>query len=61
MLPIHSNARHAGSDKVGFVSVYNSSTTTSRPRGIGEGRDGDDVTYGKGVRSLNLFDLDKLI
>ena len=55
------NVRHAANDKVGFASIYNSSTDPVNKNGIGEGRDGDAVTFGKGVRSLNLFDLDSLV
>ena len=55
------NVRHAANDKVGFASIYNSSTQSENAEGIGEGRDGDNVTFGKGVRSLNLFDLDDLV
>jgi hypothetical protein len=55
---VFANARHAANDKVGLVSVYKSSTNSLLG---GEGRDGSDVTFGKGVRSLNLFDLDRLL
>jgi len=55
------NVRHASNDKVGFASIYNSTTDAVNKNGIGEGRDGDVVTFGKGVRSLNLFDLDSLV
>ena len=51
------NVRHSSYDKIGFASVYNSTTSIEG----GEGRDGESVTYGKGVRSLNIFDLDRLV
>ena len=54
------NAKHAANERVGFVSIYNSTTNPSEG---GEGRDSYDLnyTYGQGVRSLNLFDLDRMI
>jgi hypothetical protein len=54
------NAKHSSNERVGFVSLYNSNTNAFKG---GEGRDcyGDAVTFGKGVRSLNLFDLDRLL
>mgnify|MGYP003644242287 CR=1 FL=1 len=54
------NAKHSANERVGFVSIYNSNIDPMRG---GEGRDSFDqpVTFGKGVRSLNLFDLDRLV
>ena len=57
---VFTNAKHAASKKVNLLSIYRS--TAEYGRG-GEGRDGqaDNATYGVGVRSLNLFDLDRLL
>ena len=57
---VFTNAKHAASKKVNSLSIYRS--TADYARG-GEGRDGqaDNATYGVGVRSLNLFDLDRLL
>tara|TARA_R110000765_G_scaffold106027_1_gene196319 strand:+ start:1275 stop:5099 length:3825 start_codon:yes stop_codon:yes gene_type:complete len=58
---LFTNAKHASSKKVNAVSIYHSTTNAF---GIGgEGRDADttDATYGVGCRSLNLFDLDRLL
>ena len=52
------NAKHLAEDKVNGVSIYRSH------RGAGgEGRDSDTdkQSFGVGVRSLNLFDLDRLV
>jgi hypothetical protein len=57
-LHIFSNAKQLSLKKVNGLSVYR-----SRVDGGGEGRDGHlaDSTFGVGVRSLNLFELDKLL
>ena len=57
---LFTNAKHAASKKVNLLSIYRS--TKEAHRG-GEGRDGTDqaTTFGVGVRSLNLFDLDRQI
>jgi hypothetical protein len=53
------NAKHSASKMVKQCSIFRS--TTDPLRG-GEGRDGTgDYSFGHGVRSLNLFDLDKLV
>jgi hypothetical protein len=53
------NAKHGASKMVKLCSIFRSHTD---PATGGEGRDGtQQYTYGHGVRSLNLFDLDKLI
>jgi hypothetical protein len=58
---VFANARHSASKKVNLLSIYRS--TTQGLRG-GEGRDApmsDEPTFGVGVKSLNMFDLDRLI
>jgi len=58
---LFTNAKHASSKKVNALSIYHSTTNAL---GVGgEGRDADtaDATYGVGCRSLNLFDLDRLL
>ena len=63
---VFQNAKHLASKKVNGVSIYKS---TQEGDSGGEGRDGDtydDGTgtgfkFGVGVRSLNLFDLDRLL
>ena len=56
---LFANAKHCANPRVGFVSIYNSSTD---PVVGGEGRDStNEVSFGKGVRSLNIFDLDRLL
>lgn len=54
------NTKHLSEDKVNGVSIYRSVMDTYAG---GEGRDGDPegTTFGAGVRSLNLFDLDRLL
>ena len=54
------NAKHSANERVGFVSIYNSNIDPMRG---GEGRDSyaQPVPFGKGVRSLNLVDLDRLV
>ena len=54
------NAKHLSEDKVNGVSIYRSVQDTYKG---GEGRDGspDSTTFGAGVRSLNLFDLERLL
>ena len=53
------NAKHGASKMVKLCSIFRSNTN---PLKGGEGRDGSgDYTYGLGVRSLNMFDLNKLI
>ena len=59
---VFTNAKHAASKKVNSLSIYRSTAEYNRG---GEGRDGgsnlNSTTYGVGVRSLNLFDLDRLL
>jgi len=57
---VFSNARHGSSKKVNLLSIYRS---TKSARKGGEGRDSDVnyLTYGVGVRSLNMFDINRLI
>ena len=55
------NSRHGASKMVKLCSIFRSHTN---PLEGGEGRDGPvagNYTFGLGVRSLNMFDLDKLI
>ena len=52
---IFANAKHAANEKVGFVSIYRSTTEDTRG---GEGRDS---SMSKGMKSTNLFDLDRVI
>ena len=54
------NAKHLSEDKVNGVSIYRSVQDTYKG---GEGRDGEPggTTFGAGVRSLNLFDLERLL
>jgi len=64
---VFANARHAANKKVNLVSIYRSVTDISG----GEGRDTPStdetypvqnyLTYGPGVRSLNMFSLDRLV
>ncbi len=55
---LFNNAKHLSFKKVNGVSIYRSTNGAG-----GEGRDGatDTDTFGVGVRSLNLFDLNKLL
>jgi hypothetical protein len=55
---VFANTKHAANKKVNLLSIYRSTTSTG-----GEGRDtiGGSSTYGVGVRSLNMFDLDRLV
>lgn len=57
---VFSNARHGASKKVNLLSIYRSSTS---PSVGGEGRDAASgaPTFGLGVRSLNMFDLNRLV
>ena len=57
---VFANARHGANKKVNLVSIYRSSTDYTIG---GEGRDTDTVgpTFGVGVRSLNIFDLNRLL
>jgi len=58
---VFANSRHAANKKVNLLSIYRSNTSGLTG---GEGRDLDvsqSPTYGVGVRSLNLFDLDRLL
>ena len=57
---VFSNARHGASKKVNLLSIYRSSTS---PDIGGEGRDTNtgNPTFGVGVRSLNMFDLNRLV
>ena len=53
------NAKHLSEDKVNGVSIYRSYQSGAAG---GEGRDAPATyTYGVGVRSLNLFDMDRLL
>ena len=53
------NAKHGASKMVKLCSIFRSHTD---PLVGGEGRDGSgDYTFGHGVRSLNIFDLNKLV
>ena len=53
------NAKHGASKMVKLCSIFRSHTD---PLTGGEGRDGSgDYTFGHGVRSLNIFDLNKLV
>ena len=53
------NAKHMSEDKVNGLSIYRSNQSGAAG---GEGRDaGSTFTYGVGVRSLNLFDMDRLL
>ena len=54
------NVKHMAEDKVGGVSIYRSHMGGA---GGGEGRDANphEASFGVGVRSLNLFDLERLI
>lgn len=58
---LFTNAKHAASKKVNAVSIYHSSTNAFAVGGEGRDADVDDATYGVGCRSLNLFDLDRLL
>jgi hypothetical protein len=57
---LFANARHGASKKVNLLSIYRSSTSADIG---GEGRDTTtgNPTFGVGVRSLNLFDLNRLV
>jgi hypothetical protein len=57
---VFANARHAANKKVNLLSIYKSSTNADIG---GEGRDKTtgNPTYGVGVRSLNVFDLNRLV
>ena len=55
------NTKHGASKMIKLCSIFRSTTD---PLTGGEGKDGDisgNYTFGLGVRSLNMFDLDKLI
>jgi len=53
------NSKHSASKMVKQCSIFRSTTDPTRG---GEGRDGaEGYTFGHGVRSLNLFDLNKLV
>ena len=55
------NSRHGASKMIKLCSIFRSHTNPDKG---GEGRDGTiagNYTFGLGVRSLNMFDLDKLI
>lgn len=62
---LFANARHAANKKVGLLSIYRSSVM---PYSGGEGRDEnslstrtDQLTFGLGVKSLNIFELTQLV
>ena len=55
---VFANTKHAANKKVNLLSIYRSTTSVG-----GEGRDRvtGNPTFGVGVRSLNMFDLDRLV
>mgnify|MGYP003109932460 FL=1 len=58
---VFANAKHGASKMIKLCSIYRSTIDPTRG---GEGRDGnpeEDYAFGRGVRSLNIFDLDKLV
>jgi hypothetical protein len=57
---VFANARHGANKKVNLLSIYRSSTDATVG---GEGRDQatGNPTFGLGVRSLNMFDLNRLV
>ena len=57
---VFANARHGANKKVNLLSIYRSSTSSEIG---GEGRDTTtgNPTFGVGVRSLNMFDLNRLV
>ena len=61
---VFQNAKHLAEDKVNGLSIYRSHRSSL---GGGEGREAGtgaadgQVSYGKGVRSLNLFDFERLM
>ena len=58
---VFANARHASSKQVNLLSIYRSTTAW---RTGGEGRDATSEhspTFGVGVKSLNMFSLDRLL
>ena len=58
------NAKHLAEDKVNGVSIYRShrgSLGGGEGREAGVGGANGQVSYGKGVRSLNLFDFERLM
>ena len=62
-LSLFANAKHAANKKIGLLSVYRSNKL---PRDGGEGRDGlnlngREISFGAGVRSLNIFELRQLL
>ena len=54
------NAKHMAEDKVNGLSIYRSHMGG---KGGGEGRDhnSEHCSFGVGVRSLNIFDLERLV
>tara|TARA_R110000751_G_scaffold204523_2_gene308952 strand:- start:1021 stop:1227 length:207 start_codon:yes stop_codon:yes gene_type:complete len=54
------NAKHMAEDKVNGISIYRSHMGGQTG---GEGRDhkSSNSSYGVGVRSLNIFDLERLV
>ena len=60
---LFANARHAANKKIGMVSIYRANRL---PFEAGEGRDGEtqpprSLSFGSGVRSLNIFELTQLV
>lgn len=55
---LFANSRHLAMKQVNGVSIFHSTNSLG---GEGRGDDAEGVTYGLGVRSLNLFDLDNLL
>ena len=54
------NAKHMAEDKVNGVSIYRSHMG-GQTGGEGRDCDADKASYGVGVRSLNVFDLERLV
>ena len=62
-LSTFANAKQAANKKIGLLSVYRSNKL---PYNGGEGRDGvgevgREISFGQGVRSLNIFELKQLV
>lgn len=57
-MSVFANARHAANKKIGMLSVYKNTQDVG-----GEGRDfeEDASSFGIGVRSLNIFELNQLV
>lgn len=57
-LSLFANAKHAASKKISLVSVHKTTDTTG---GIGRDVDSGLTSFGVGVRSLNIFELNQLV